>query len=50
MRKLSDAEQHNLDWLKSVVTENSGYTKIFKYYAQKNIEKFESLIPYYSCV
>jgi hypothetical protein len=43
MRNLSEAEQHNFNWLKSVVAENSGYTEIFKCYAQKNIEKFESL-------
>lgn len=40
MTNLSEAEQHNFDWLTSVVQDNSGYTKEFKYFAHKNIQKF----------
>lgn len=44
MRELTQAEQHNYDWLKLVCEEGSGYTEIFKCCAKKNIEKFESLV------
>lgn len=38
--ELSKSEQHNLEWLKSVVCDKN-YTKEFKDCAQRNIEKFE---------
>ncbi len=41
MTSLSEAEQKNYDWLTSVIQEGSGYTIRFKYYTQKNREKFE---------
>lgn len=40
MTNLSEAEQHNYDWLVSVVQDGSGYTKEFKYFAQRTREKF----------
>ncbi len=44
MIKLTSAEKRNLEWLESVVAECSGYSNHFKYFAQKNIEKFEHKI------
>jgi len=41
MTNLSEAEKYNYDWLTSVIQDGSGYTIRFKYYAQKNREKFE---------
>lgn len=40
MVKLSETEQHNYDWLTSVIQDGSGYTKEFKQYAQKTRQKF----------
>lgn len=40
MKELSKAEQHNLDWLKSVVCDKN-YTKEFKRLCSENIRKFE---------
>ena len=40
MTDLSNAEQQNLEWLRSVVNGNN-HTSKFKEYAQKNIQKFE---------
>jgi hypothetical protein len=42
MRKLSEAEQYNYNWLKSVIQKDSKYTQEFKCCAQKNIKKFEA--------
>ena len=42
MKELSNTERENIDWLYSVLSDNTGkYTSIFKEYALKNIEKFE---------
>lgn len=41
MKQLSESEQHNYDWLISVIQVNSGYTPEFKYYAILSKEKFE---------
>jgi hypothetical protein len=40
--ELSNSERHNLNWLYSVLAGNV-YTKEFKVYALKNIEKIEKL-------
>ena len=40
MTNLSEAEQHNYDWLTSVVQDDSVYTMRFKYFAQRSRQKF----------
>jgi len=44
MKEITESEKHNIEWLKSVCIEGSGYTRIFKEYSRKNIEKLESII------
>jgi hypothetical protein len=41
MTYLSEAEQHNYDWLTSVMKDGSGYTRIFKQNAQFTRIKFQ---------
>ena len=44
MIEQSEAIKGNIEWLKTVCAEGSGYSIRFKYFAQKNIEKFEHKI------
>jgi len=42
MREVTNAEKHNINWLKSVV-ESPRYTTIFKQYVEKDLKRLESL-------
>jgi len=41
MIEQSEAIKGNIEWLKSVCSEGSGYSIRFKYFAYKNLKKFE---------
>jgi hypothetical protein len=43
MRERTQAEIHNMNWLRSVLEDDSEYTERFKYYAQRDLKKLESL-------
>ncbi len=42
MRELTNSETHNLEWLKSVLEEDSKYTPRFKSYAFRDMKRLEA--------
>lgn len=43
MRELTNSEKHNLEWLKSVLEEDSKYTPRFKSYAFRDMKRLEAI-------
>ncbi len=44
MRELTNSEKHNLEWLKSVLEEDSKYTPRFKSYAYRDMKRLEGIL------